>query len=184
MKITLKESHGWRLLWRTVIRPEVFDRIVDDRFAPARTGWGRALEAGGPSARQRAKWKVRALASRPGNHVFEVRCQRKPAGCFFLFDLGNGEYEVHTLLQKWAHGLLGVAIGRYATRFGLSLPYVNKLKSFCPANLPETYLYAKMCGWKSAGESAVKWVKNGIAYAQKIVEISKGDLPCLYSQHA
>ena len=176
MKITLKQSHGWRRFWRTMIRPEIYDRLIDDNYAPPRTGWGRALSALGISPRGRVKRKVRALLSNPANRVYEVRVDGKFAGCFVLLALGGGVFEEHTLFLKEFHGLFAVRIGRAATRQILSLPDINKLVSLCPENLPETYLFAKLCGWKFAGMHPNKWVKNGVAYAMRQVEITKGDL--------
>ena len=161
-----------------MIRPEIYDRLIDDNYAPPKTGWGRALSALGISPRGRVKRKVRALLSNPNNHVFEVRVDGKFAGCFVLLALGDGVFEEHTLFLKEFHGLYAVRIGRFATRELLSWPWITKLVSLCPENLPETYVFAKMCNWKAAGIHPNKWVKNGVAYAMKMVSIERKDLLC------
>lgn len=166
MNVKLKEVHGWRLLWRIVVRPEIYPRIFDDRYTVA------------PSPRLKIKSKVRAIAANPENHVFAVRVKNKLAGCFVLCSLGGGRFEVHTLLTSDFHGLMAVTIGRFATRFGLDLPYVKMLSSYCPDNMPETYLFARMCGWKNAGIYPLKWMVKGVEYAMRAVKIEKGDLPC------
>lgn len=160
MNIKLKECHGWRRLWNTVIRPEVYDRVFDDRITD----------------RKQIKAKVRAIAARPGNHVFAVYWQRKFAGCFVLYALGDGVFEVHTLLTKEFHGLFAVRIGRFSIQRVFSFGWCDKLTSYCPENLPETYLFARMCGFRHVGKYPLDWIKNGVRYAMKAVEITKQDL--------
>lgn len=167
MNIRLKEVRGWRLLWRIATRPEIYPRIFDDRFTAA------------PDARLRIKNRVRCIASKPGTHVLAVRVDRKLAGCFVMCGLGNGAFEVHTLLTKDFHGFVAVKIGRFATEWALNLPYVKVLTSYCPENMPETYLFAKMCRWRDAGIYPMKWVVKGVEYAMRAVRIEKGDL-CPY----
>jgi len=168
MNIKLKETKRWRVLWRVCSLPDIIERMFDDVI----------FEKMGRSTRN-MRLKIRGIVSNPGNHVFRVIFENKFAGCFVLFDLGGGDYEVHTLLKKEFHGLYAVRIGRYATAFGLNLPYVKKLISFCPNNMPETFLFAKMCGWKSLGELPAKWIKNGVEYGVKGVWIRKEDFLCL-----
>ena len=103
----------------------------------------------------------------------------KYAGGYCLFYQAEGIYEVHTLLLKEFHGRAAIAIGKFSIGKMLALPWVRKLTSFCPGNLPEVFLFAKLCGFKAVGELPFCWVKQGVAYAIKAVEIERIE-PCHY----
>jgi hypothetical protein len=109
------------------------------------------------------------------NHVPLVSIDGSPAGCFVTYAKGRGVFEVHTFLLKTCRGGTAIAAGKAAMRYLFSLPDVLKLESLCPACLPESYWFARRCGWKSAGVSESKWLKDGVEHVQQKVEAIKGD---------
>lgn len=169
MNAKLKETRNWRDVWRVCTEGDTLEHLFDDDHAM-------------PFKQMRAR--IRAIIAQPDTHTFRAFWGRSFAGCFVLYHLGSGQsglYEVHTLLREKFRGLIGVRIGRFAATFGLGLPYVERLVSFCPDCMPQAYLFAKMCGFRMVAEPcSIRWVKNGIDYGVKLVSLSKEDL-CLYS---
>ena len=59
---------------------------------------------------------------------------------------------------------------------------VDRLVSYCPSNLPQAYVYARLVGFHRGGIAVAKWVKNGIEYSIREVFATKqdlkGELPC------
>lgn len=161
----MKENRNWRTLWRLCSLPEILPAIFDDRFA-------------GPGRVKRMRRKVRAIIARRENHFYQIFHCGQFAGGFVLYRTGAGVFEVHTLLKKDFHGRIAVALGRFAIGFVMALPFVEKLTSYCPDNLPHTFIFARMCGFRHVGEYPMKWIKDGITYGMKAVEFTKGDLPC------
>ena len=167
--ISMRETRNWRRAWRTVGNLEILLRIADDRHRCTSMleffVW--------------AKRNVRYLLTGPDNHFFEVRCDGRIAGGFFLKGEGAGSYEVHTMLRKDFRGRVAIAIWKFCAATALSWPWVNRLTSYCPVTAPETFLFARLCGFRHVGTHARTWLKNGVEHAMKAVELNKGDLcPC------
>lgn len=164
--LTISETRDWKLAWKIVTDPSVFDHVCDDK-------WVKKPEA----ELQRI---IQGIVENPVNHVTVVFIADEPVGLFMGYHVGNATLEVHTMLTSRCRGADAIQAGKMAMRFGLNLPGIEKLVSFCPANLPETYLFARYCGWHKAGISTTKWLKNGIEHAMRLVEATKKDLaPCL-----
>lgn len=163
MNIKLKETRNWRKLWSVCQCPEVMPNIFDDRFEV-------------PNRGRRMRDRIRSIIANRNNHAFCVWYDSKFAGMFVLYRMATGVFETHTLLLKDFHGLVAVRIGRFAINQVMSLPYIDKLTSYCPENLPQTFLFARMCGFRHVGEYPMKWIKNGVQYAMKAVEFTRNDL--------
>jgi hypothetical protein len=56
------------------------------------------------------------------------------------------------------------------------LPDVVKLESYCPATLPQSLLFARMCRWRDCGIAERKWVKDGVTHDMRRVEITKEEI--------
>ena len=163
MNLKITETRDWELAWHISQDPCVFDRITND-------SWG-ALES---SVR---KCHVELLVSNPRNHTLLVSNDTEPVGCFLLDQKEPGVFEVHTMLLTACRGKSAIEAGKMAMKFAFSLVDVKKLVSYCPTNLPEVYLFARMCGWRKAGIAAVQWIKNGVSYPMRLVEATANDLP-------
>jgi hypothetical protein len=159
--LTIVETRDWRLVWDISQHPAVNDRITDDQWAKH----SKAFLAG----------FVEGLVTHPNNHVLLVLKSGVPAGCWILdarmTALGAGVFEVHTLLLPECRGADALAAGRRAITYAFTLPDVRKLISYCPAHLPEAYLYARLCGFQKAGLAEKKWIKNGQEYPMRLVEL-------------
>ena len=151
----------WRSVWQWCDICGV-ERLFDDRI---------------PYTRQMMKKRIREIVEMPGNMAFEIVSDKAKAGCFLLYRLKEGVYEVHILLHKSFRGKKGIELGKQGTNFALSLPDVNRLVSFVPRCLPECMVFARLVGWKNMGLLPMTWLKNGIEYAVQGVERSD---PCLF----
>jgi hypothetical protein len=166
MNLTITETRDWRLVWDISQHPAVKDRITDDHW----TKFSDEFLAG----------FVERLVTHPANHVLLVLKDGAPAGCWIMDAkmgankdaLGAGVFEVHTMLLPECRGADALAAGRRAVTYAFTLPDVKKLISYCPAHLPETYLYARLCGFRKAGIAEKKWIKNGQEYPMRLVELS------------
>jgi hypothetical protein len=163
MKLEITETRDWLLVWKISQEPSIFERVTND-------SWG-ALD------HEIRKTHVELIVTNPKNHTLLVSNDTAPAGCFILDQKEPEIFEVHTMLLPSCRGRLAIAAGKLAMKFAFSLPGVKKLVSYCPENLPEVYLFARMCGWRKAGMSAVQWVKNGASYPMRLVEATINDLP-------
>ena len=161
-EITIQESRDVELIWSLVHDPSVFNRVCDD-------GWlAKPLDE--------LKAIVQGIVTNPANHIPVVFKQGIAVGCFIVYAIGNKIGEVHTFMSEKCRGRDAIEAGKMAMREIFLLPEIEKLISFCPENIPESYSFAKFCGWKFAGIANHQWVKDGKSYSIKIVEISKQDL--------
>jgi hypothetical protein len=165
MSLTIIETRDWRLVWDIAQHPAVRDRITDDHW----TTFSNDYLAG----------FVERLVTHPANHVLVVLKDGSPAGCWIMDakadakidSPGTGVFEVHTMLLSACRGADALAAGRRAITYAFTLPDVKKLISYCPAHLPETYWYARLCGFRKAGIAEKKWIKNGREYPMRLVEL-------------
>ena len=164
MNINLDIDHtlDWLTVWTIIHDASVFNRVCDDE-------WTR-------KPLHDLKAVVRGIVENPHNHSLLVTDGGRPVGCFLCYAQGKGLFEVHTMLTDRCRGADAIQAGKMGTRFMLAMPDVEKLVSFCPANMPEAYLFARYCGWHKAGIAAKKWIKEGVEYAMRIVEANKQDL--------
>lgn len=168
MNLRITETRDWETVWKISQSPSIFDRVTND-------SWG-AEHA------ETRKAHVAILVTNPQNHTILVqdRYDWTHLGCFLLDRKEPGVFEVHTMLLPECRGQMAIVAGKMAMRFAFSLPDVLKLVSYCPTNMPEVYLFARMCGWRKAGIAAAQWIKNGVAYPMRMVEATMNDLPvCL-----
>jgi hypothetical protein len=168
LHLEIDQTLDWETVWAIVHDASVFDRVCDDH-------WTR-------KPLRELRDIVRGIVENPHNHALLVTDAGRPVGCFLCYAQGKGLFEIHTMLTDRCRGADAIQAGRMGTRLMLSLPDVEKLVSFCPANMPEVYLFARFCGWHKDGIAAAKWLKNGVEYAMRIVEATKHDLqelPCL-----
>lgn len=177
--LTIEETRDADLVWRIAGAPEVFDRITNDEW--------KALD------RRVNRAHVNIIVGKPENHIllaladeprwgqFMLHKDKVVLGCFVMDCKGNGVFEIHTMLLSHCRGLAAITAGKMAIEFAMQLDGVETLRSFCPADNPESYLYARLCGFHRAGIAAFKWVKHGISYPLKIVELSRKEYsPCLW----
>lgn len=157
--ITIEETRNAKLVWEIASHPAMVDRVVNDT-------WG-AFD------RETRQYHVILIVENPANHVLLVRQDGKVCGCFVLDAKGDGVLEVHTMLLPSCRGIDAIHAGKLAMQHAFKLEGVEKLISHCPENLPETLLYASLCGWRKAGVAAFKWLKNGVEFPVKIVEATK-----------
>ncbi len=136
----------WRKVWQLCDETGDVSRLFDDKV---------------PYSRQGMKHRIRDMVENQNNKAFEILYDGAKAGCFILFDLKDGIYEVHVLLKE---GFRGRKAG---TEFSLSLPNVANLVSFCPDTLRESFVFALRCGWRSLGILPIVWRKQGVDYAVK-----------------
>lgn len=120
--------------------------------------------------------RVRGIIANPRNYFLAVWYSGKLAGGFVLCALGQGVFEVHTLLRSNFHGRRAIAIGKQAMQAVMLWPGVEKLTSYCPDCLPHTFMFARLCGFRAVGTHPQTWNKNGTTYAMRAVEFTKQDL--------
>lgn len=159
--LIITETRDWPLVWNIYSDPAITERVTDDL-------WG---SLGAETRREH----VRIMVENPANHTLLVLENGAVQGCFVLGHMGDGVFEVHTLLLPGCRGARAIRAGRaamsYTQRFN-----VSKLTSYCPEHLPEVHLFARLCGFKTVGKQAAAWIKHGVKYAKILVEITKEDL--------
>ena len=160
--LQVEETRDADLVWKIASSPEVMDRISNDEWT-----------ALGDHVR---RTHVGIITRKPENHIILVLDGKRPVGCFVMDAKKDGLFEIHTFLLKSCRGADAIQAGKMAMAFAFRLPETQKLISYCPGNNPESYLFARLCGWHKAGVAAFKWVKDGISYPLRIVEISRKDL--------
>ena len=160
--ITIQESRDVELVWSIVHDPSVFDFVCDD-------GWlAKPIEE--------LKAIIKGIVENPRNHIPVVFKDGVAVGCFVIYQIGMGIGETHTFLTEKCRGSEAIQAGKMAMKFIFSLGDIKSLMSFCPANLPQAYFFARRCGWRYSGVHASKWIKKGVEYEIKIVEATKEDL--------
>ena len=162
MKLEITETRDWSLVWQFCQAPDIVERIVNDAWREM-----------GETVRRA---HVKLIVENPRNHTLLVRSDDEFLGCFVLVWKAGNTFEVHTMLLPRCRGRHAIMAGRMAIQFAFALPDVGHLISYCPANNPQSYLFAIMCGWHKAGIAATQWIQDGIAYPMKIVEMDKTDL--------
>jgi hypothetical protein len=163
--IKIEETREWPLIWLIYQDPSICDRVTND-------AWGALDEL-------TRKSHVKLIVENLSNHTFLVWLGDSIAGCFVLQAKEGGIYEIHTLLHPDCRGRAALKAAREAMKMAFAISGVEKLVSYCPDNLPGVYLFARLCGLKAAGIAAVDWVKNGISYHMKLVELTKQDAEVL-----
>jgi len=161
-EITIEETLDWNAAWRIIHDPAVEDRILNDEWKATASDKFRNIVAG--------------IVENPNNYVLLVSRGDEAVGVAICYHKGSGEFEIHTIFMPGLRGADAIHAGKLCTQHMLAKPEVERLVSMCPENLPETYLFARRVGWRFAGMSPEKWIKNGVAYAQKLVEATKKDL--------
>ena len=164
MTITITETRDPEPIWRIVTDASVFNRVCDDTWLAKSLEELRAI--------------VNGMVTNPANHILAVLDDGVAVGCFVCYQLNAGVFEVHTFLTSKCRGKSAIEAGKNAMRFVFGLPGVQKLISYCPDCLPESFFFARRCGWKFTGMSEAKWTKLGVTYPVKAVEIAKEDV-CL-----
>jgi hypothetical protein len=157
--LSIAETRDASLVWQIASAPEVFERVTNDAW----NALGRHVQ----------RTHVDILVANPKNHILLVLDAGVPVGCFALDGKGDGLFEVHTMLLKSCRGANAIAAGKRAIEFAMRIEGVEKLVSYCPTTNPESYWYARICGFHRAGVAAFQWVKHGISYPIRIVELSK-----------
>lgn len=162
--IEITETRDWKLVWTLVHHPSIFNCICDAvwRAKPV----GDLMEA------------VRGIVTNANNRVLLVFNRGKIAGCFICYALGDGDYEVHTCLMPNCRGRDAVRAGRLGQAEILAQPGAKRLISGCPENMPHTFIFAHLCGWKDAGFCEQPWKELDRSYKIKRVMLKKEDLPC------
>jgi hypothetical protein len=160
--VNIVETRDFEPVWEIFRSPEVFYRVNDDTtlYWPV------------------DKWRavMRRVVDDPNNHLFLVMDDGKPVGCFMCLAKGDGCLELHTMMTSACRGKAAVLAGKEFTRAALNLPGITRLTSFCPANMPETLLYARMVGWKRGEIHERKWAQNGEEWTMRVVGIDKENL--------
>ena len=159
---TIIETRDPDPIWRIVTDASVFNRVCDDAWL------SKPLED--------LKAIVLGIVINPANHVLSVMSEGLAVGCFMCARVEDGIYEVHTFLTQACRGASAIAAGKSAMAHMFALPDVSKLISVCPQCLPESYWFARRCGWRNVGIGREKWVKFGVEYPVQQVEITKGDI--------
>ena len=159
---TITETHDPESVWRIVTDVSVFNRVCDDAWL------AKSLDE--------VKAVVTGVVTNSDNHVLSVVSGGVVLGCFVCYRMAEGVYEVHTFLTDACRGEFAIAAGKAAMKFMFGLPGVEKLISVCPQCLPESYWFARRCGWRNVGIGREKWVKFGVEYPVQQVEITKGDI--------
>ena len=167
-KIIIRESRDYELVWSLVHDKSVFNRICNDDWMAKPV--------------KELKQIVQGMVLNPRNHIIVVYEEAVATGCAICYAMGDGEMEVHTCFSDRCRGLDAIKAGKMATQYMLSLPDVEKLVSLCPANLPETYWFARACGWEKGGVHDAKWIKDGIENEMRVVFATKKDLQCPLQQ--
>ena len=166
--LSIEETLDWPEVWDIVKDSSVFVNICDD-------GW-----TAKPPLELREI--VRGMVENPFNHVFLVMDKDERVGCFICYQKDAGVFEVHTCLTTKCRGADAVQAGKMAMQQILSFNDVDRLVSYCPSNLPQAYVYARLVGFHRGGIAVAKWVKNGIEYSIREVFATKqdlkGELPC------
>lgn len=147
--IYFKPIKDWRKVWELCCSTGDVERLFDDKT---------------PYTRQAMKKRIHAIVEDVNNRVYEILDGNTQAGCFIMYDLKDGVFEIHILLKKGFRGRDGIYIGKCGTEFSLSLPGVKQLVSFCPDSLRESFVYALLVGWRSLGYLPMLWKKGGIDY--------------------
>lgn len=174
MNIEVKESRDWQTVWDIYQMPEIIDRVTNDR-------WDR-------TPNETKEFYVKQTVENPKNHTFLVWMDGQVVGCFLTIwqvdpetteatadGQDKGFHMVHTMLTRRCRGSDGIIAGKKAMDAVFSLDDVDELRSWCPTNNPESFYFARMCGWRKAGIAPEKWVKNGQPYEIRVVKISKQD---------
>lgn len=165
-QIEIVETRDPRVAWEIVNHFGVKDNVTDDnwmKFTPE-------VLAG----------YFRCFLADPKNHCLEVKLDGVTAGCWLMDckSLSQGLFEIHTLLLPECRGRLALKAGRAAMQFTAHMDDVRTLESYCPATLPQTLFYARLCGWRDCGVCDRKWIKDGVEHAMTRVEITKRELLC------
>lgn len=150
--ICFKEIREWRKVWELCCSTGDVERLFDDKTTYTRQGM---------------KKRIHAIVEDANNHTYEILDGNTQAGCFLMYDLKDGVYEIHILLKQGFRGRKGIYIGKCGTSFALKLKGVKQLVSFCPSTIPESFIFALKCGWHSLGTLPIKWLKNGVEYPVK-----------------
>ena len=149
-QITITETRDVETVWRIITDRAVFNRVCDDNWLCKSLDELREI--------------VRGIVENPLNHIPLVTADGNPVGCFVAYAKGHGVYEVHTFLSEFCRGADAIEAGKAAMKFIFTFPDVFKLVSMCPACLPESYFFARRCGWRTTGISDARWLKNGIEH--------------------
>lgn len=160
--LSIAETRDWQAVWEISQHPRVKDRITDDNWTKF--------------SQEFLSDFVQNLVTKPQNHAVLALLDGRPAGCWLMDNKGPGLFEIHTMLLPECRGADAIAAGKQALKLAASFPDVEKLVSYCPAHLPETLLYARLCGFRRMGIAEKTWVKNGETYPMRIVEITKAEI--------
>ena len=157
--ITISETRNLSDVWPIITAREVFFRTIDDNLM------AKSVEE--------LKEIVSGILENPLNHTVLVTVESLPVGCFVGIAKGGGEIEIHTFMRAECRGAQAIEAGKSTMKYLFALPDVSKLTSYCPACLPESYWFARRCGWHNAGIAPWKWLKGGIEHLVTLVAISK-----------
>lgn len=164
--IEIQETRDPQIPWEIVQHWSVKDNVTDDN-------WMKFSD-------ELLEGYFKAFVENPANHCLAVMLEGRVAGCWLMDckSLSQGVFEIHTLLLPECRGRLGIKAARAAMRFASHMDDVRVLESYCPATLPQTLIYARLCGWRDCGVAERKWVKDGVEHAMTRVEITKRELLC------
>ena len=159
------ETRDVDAVWKIVTGRDVFPRVCDDNWIHKSLDELKAIVTG--------------LVENPLNHTVLVQDDEGvPIGCFVGIAKGGGNLEEHTFMSAACRGWDAIIAGKRAMKLLFTLPDVEKLTSYCPACLPESYWFARRCGWHNAGFAEWRWLKNGIEHLVTLVEVNREDFAC------
>lgn len=161
--MAIEETREWMLVWNLYELPEIEDRVTND-------DWNRISMIA-------RKYYVMRTVDEKRNHTFLVTSGTDCLGCFLLIWTKEPDrpafHAVHTLLSRQCRGAKAIEAGKLGIAKAFSLEDVERLESWCPANNPESYLFARLCGFKRVGFAPVEWVKNMQRYPIRVVALSR-----------
>lgn len=159
----IEETREWMLVWNLYQLPEIEDRVTDDN-------WNHTSSIA-------RKYQVMKTIEDKKNHTLLVLRDRDIMGCFLLVwthEQGREPFHcVHTMLTRACRGADALQAGKMGIEMAFSLEGVERLESWCPANNPESYLFARLCGFKKIGFAPVEFLKNMQRFPIRLVGLSR-----------
>ena len=166
-KISVEENTDWQFFKRVAFSEDI-DRARNDEMLKLP-----------PSALKSAL--RRGFLSRETVN-FLVRKNGEPCGYFCCLKMSQGVYEVHTMMLNQCRGRDAITAGRMAVALMFEKPDVRVIGSYCPANIPEAHIFARMVGMKEVGIHPNLWYRNGEGYQVRLVQITREEFLCQSQQ--
>lgn len=161
--LSIEETREWMLVWNLYQLPEIEDRVTDDQ-------WNNMSSIG-------RRYHVMKAIEEKKNHTLLVLRDRDCLGCFLLVwthEKGREPFHmVHTMLTRGCRGADAITAGKLGIAKAFNIEGVEHLESWCPSHNPESYLFARLCGFKKTGFAPVEWVKNMQRFPIRVVSLSR-----------